>query len=91
MISTLFFTFMNNISKYFDRYLKKKYLSGDSNPEEERKKAREGISNTNNTDDSVDDEVIQQANSTSDILEILRKLEAKVAEIYNFYNETRYM
>ena len=85
---------MNNISKYFDRYLKKKYLSGDSNPEEERKKAREGISNTNNTDDSVDDEVIQQANSTSDISEILvnlRKLEAKVAEIYNFYNETRYM
>ena len=85
---------MNNISKHFDRYLKKKYLSGDSNPEEERKKAREGISNTNNTDDSVDDEVIQQANSTSDISEILvnlRKLEAKVAEIYNFYNETRYM
>ena len=85
---------MNNISKYFDRYLKKKYLSGDSNPEEERKKAREGISNTNNTDDSVDDEVIQQANSTSDISEMLvnlRKLEAKVAEIYNFYNETRYM
>ena len=85
---------MNNISKYFDRYLKKKYLSGDSNPEEERKKAREGISNTNNTDDSVDDEVIQQANSTSDISEMLvnlRELEAKVAEIYNFYSETRYM
>ena len=45
-------------------------------------------------DDSVDDEVFQQTNSTSDISEILvilRKLEAKVAEIYIFCNERKSM
>ena len=29
---------MNNISKYFDKSSKKRGLSGESNPEEERKK-----------------------------------------------------
>ena len=80
---------MNNISKYFDKYSNKRDLSGESNPQEERKKVREGSSKTNNADDTIDDEVFQQTNSTSDISEILvglRKLEAKVAEIYNFCN-----
>ena len=42
----------------------------------------------------MDDEVFQQTNSASDISKIsvsLRKLEAKVAEIYIFYNETKPM
>ena len=85
---------MNNISKYFDKSSKKKDLSGESNPEEERKKVWERSSKTNNADDTIDEEVFQQTNSTSDISEILvslRKLEAKVAEIYNFCNETKSM
>ena len=35
---------MNNISKYFDKSSKKRDLSGQSVPEEERKKVREGSS-----------------------------------------------
>ena len=58
------------------------------------KKVREGSSKSNNANDTIDDEVFQQTNSTSDISEILvslRKLEVKVAEIYNFCNETKSM
>ena len=85
---------MNNISKYFDKSPKKPDLSGESNPEEERKKVREGSSKTKNADDTIDDEVFQLTNSTSDISEILvslRKLGAKVAEVYNLCNETKSM
>ena len=35
---------MNNILKYFGQSSKKRDLSGESNPEEERKKVREGSS-----------------------------------------------
>ena len=83
---------MNNISKYFDKSSKRRDLSGESNPEAERKKVREGSSKSNNADDTIDDEVFQQTNSTSDIWEILvslRKLEAKVVEICNFCYETK--
>lgn len=40
-------------------------------------------SQANTKDDSVDNEVFQQASSTSEILVSLRKLEAKMVEIYN--------
>ena len=46
---------MNNISKYLDKSSKKRDLSGESNPEDERKKVREGT--TNSADDTTDDEV----------------------------------
>ena len=83
---------MNNISKHFHKSSKRRDLSGESNPEAERKKVREGSSKSSNADDTIDDEVFQQTNSTSDIWEILvslRKLQAKVVEIYNFCNETK--
>ena len=83
---------MNNVSKYFDKSSKRRDLSGESNPESERKKVREGSSKSNNANDTIDDEVFQQTNSTSDIWEILvslRKLEAKVVEICNFCYETK--
>ena len=89
---------MNNISKYFDKSSKKIDLSRESNPEEERNKVREGSSKSNDkwydVNDTIDDEVCQQSNSTSDISEILvssGKIEAKVAEIYNFCKEAKSM
>ena len=45
---------MNNISKYFDKSSKKRDLGGESNPEEERKKARERSSKIHNADDTID-------------------------------------
>ena len=49
---------------------------------EERKKVGEGSVKSSNANDTNNDEVFQQTNSTSDISEIvnLRKLEVKVAE-----------
>ena len=64
---------MNNFSKYFDKSSKKRDLSGELNPEEERKKVREESSKTKNADDTIDNEVFQLTNSTSDISEILAK------------------
>ena len=64
---------MNNFSKYFDKSSKKRDLSGELNTEEERKKVREESSKTKNTDDTIDNEVFQLTNSTSDISEILAK------------------
>ena len=49
---------MNNISKYFNKSSKKRDFSGESNPEEERKKVREGSSKSNNPNDTIDDEVL---------------------------------
>ena len=81
----IIFTFIQQNYEYYFKVFrqtsKKRDLSGESNPEEERKKVREGSSETNKADDTIDDEVFQQTNSTSDISEILvsfSKLEAKV-------------
>ena len=49
---------MNNIS-YFDQFSEKGDLSGESNPEEERKKVWDGISKFNNANDTTDDKVFQ--------------------------------
>ena len=49
---------------------------------------------SSNANDTIDDEVFQQTNSTKDISEklaSLRKLEAKIAEIYHFCNKTKSM
>ena len=58
------------MSKYFDKSSKKRDLSGESNPEEEAEKVRGGSSKTSNADDTIDDEVFQQTNSTSDLRNI---------------------
>ena len=65
---------MNKVSEYFDKSANKRNLRGESNPEEERKKVTEGSSKTNNADDSIDDDVFQPTNSTSDISEVLVSL-----------------
>ena len=49
---------MNNIS-YFDQFSETGDLSGESNPEEERKKVWDGISKFNNANDTTDDKVFQ--------------------------------
>ena len=82
--SHLYNEIMNNILKYFDKSWKKRDRSGESNSRRGKEKVREGSSKSNNLNDTIDDEVFQQTNSTSDISEILvslRKLEAKVAEL----------
>ena len=84
MISSLFYLYTTKLRKIFQSIL--------INPEEEWKKVREGSSKTNNAADTIDNDVFQQTNSTSDIPKILvslRKLEARVAEIYNFCNKTK--
>ena len=65
---------MNKVSEYFDKSANKRNLRGESNPEEERKKVTEGSSKTNNAVDSIDDDVFQPTNSTSDISEVLVSL-----------------
>ena len=65
---------MNKVSEYFDKSANKRNLRGESNPKEERKKVTEGSSKTNNADDSIDDDVFQPTNSTSDISEVLVSL-----------------
>ena len=82
-----------NINKYFNEISKKRDFSGESNLEEDRKKAREGSSTTSNND-ATEDEVFQQVSTTNDIsevLEYLKTLEVKISEIYNLSNDTRSM
>ena len=84
---------MSNISKYFNEISKKRDLSVESNPEKDRKKAREGNYATSNKD-AAEDEVLQQVSTTNDIpevLEYLKTLEVKLSEIYNLSNDTRSM
>ena len=79
----------SNSNKYFNKISKKRDLSGESNPEEDRKKAREGICTTNNKD-VAEDEVFQQVSTTNDILEVLeylKTLKVKMSEIYNLSND----
>ena len=81
-----------NISKYFDKNAKKRVLSSESNPEEDKKKLKEGNSTSTDNNDSVDEEVFQQLNSTTDIAEILaslKDLQTKVSDIYNISHETK--
>ena len=90
--SHLYNEIMNNILKYFDKSWKKRDRSGESNSRRGKEKVREGSSKSNNANDTIDNEVFQQTNSTSDISEILvslRKLEARVAELT--CNETKSM
>ena len=84
---------MSNINKYFNKISKKRDLRGESNPEEDRKEAREG-SSTTSKNDAAENEVFQQVSTTDDIsevLEYLKTLEVKISEIYNLSNDTRSM
>ena len=84
---------MSNINKYFSENPKKRDLSGESNREKDRKKAREGSSTTSSSD-AAEDEVFQQVSTTnniSEVLEYLKTLEVKISETYNFSNDTKSM
>ena len=84
---------MSNINKYFNKISKKRDLRGESNPEEDRKEAREG-SSTISKNDAAENEVFQQVSTTDDISEVLEYLktrEVKISEIYNLSNDTRSM
>ena len=72
---------MTNINKYFNKIFKKRDLSGESNPEEDRRKAREGSSITSNND-ALEDEVFQQVSTTNYISEVWKYL--KVLENWKY-------
>ena len=69
----------------------KRELSGESNPEEDCKKVREGTSVASACNDSIEEEVFQQETGTNiaEILVMLKNLEAKVSEIYNISSDTK--
>ena len=77
---------MSNINKYFNEISKKRDLSGESNPEKDRKKAREGNCATSNKD-AAEDEVLQQVSTTNDIPEVLEYLKT----LETLSNDTRSM
>ena len=84
---------MSNISKQFNKISKKRELSGKSNPEDDRKKAREG-SFTTSDKDGTEHKVFRHVSTTNDISEVLKylkTLEVKISEIYNLSNDTRSM
>ena len=79
------------INKYFNKISKKRDLSCESNPEENRRKAREG-SSTTSINDAAKDEVFQQVSTTNDISEVLehlKTLEVQISERYSLNNDTR--
>ena len=79
----------SNINKYFNKISKKRDLSGESNPEEERRKARVGRWTTSNN--AAQDGLFQQINTTNKVLEYPKTVEVKISEIYNLSNDMRSM
>ena len=72
-----------NIAKYFEKNFKKRDVSGDSNPDEERKKIRGGsfASTTDNCD--VFEEVLESPECKEILFNCLINLQEKVTEIVN--------
>ena len=84
---------LSNINKYFNKISKKRDLIGDSNLEEDRKKARERSFATSNND-AAEGEGFQQVSITNDISEVLenlKTLEVKISEIYYLSNDMRFI
>ena len=80
-----------NIAKYFDKNSKKRDLSGDSNPEEERKKIRDGSSASNTDNCDVLEEGLESSECKEILFNCLRNLQEKVIEIFNLAQETKNM
>ena len=78
-----------NIVKYFDKNSKKRDLSGDSNPEKDRKKIRDGSSGS--TRDSCDalEEGIESPLCKVILFSYLRNLQKKVTETFTLAQDTR--
>ena len=70
------------IDKYFNKISKKRDLSGESNPEEKRKKSN---------NDAAEDDLFQQVNTLNEVLEYPKTVEVKLSEIYNLSNDMRSM
>ena len=85
---------MNKTLRFFNKSSRKDISLEIKIKKKKKKKARKGSSKANTTDNLVDVKAFQLANSIIDISEILvslRTLDAKVAEIFNFCDETRSM
>ena len=80
-----------NIAKYFDENSKKRDLSGDSNPEEERKKIRDGSSASNTDNSDVFEEGLESPECKEILFNCLRNLQEKVTEIFNLAQDTKNM
>lgn len=78
-----------NIAKYFDKNSKKKDLSGDSNPEEKRKKIRDGSSASTTENCDVSKEEPQSSECKEIPFNYLRNLQEKATEIFNLEQDTR--
>ena len=72
-----------NTAKYFDKNSKKRDLSGDSNPEEERKKIRDGSSASTTDNCDVFKEGLGSPECKGILFNCLRNLQEKVTEIFN--------
>ena len=80
-----------NIAKYFDKNSKKRDLSGDSNPEKERKKIRDGSSASTIDNCDVFEEGLESPECKEIFFNCLRNLQEKVTEIFNLAQDTRNM
>ena len=78
-----------NTAKYFDNNSKKRDLSGDSNPEEERKKIRDGSSASTTEDCDVFKEGLESPECKKILFNCLKNLQGKVTEIFNLAQDTR--
>ena len=78
-----------NIAKYFDKNSKKRDLSGDSNPEEERKKVRDTSSASTTDNCCVFEEGLESPERREIFFNCLRNLQEKVTEIFNLEQDSR--
>ena len=78
-----------NIAKYFDKNSKKRDLGGDSNPEEERKKIRDGSSASTTDNCGVFEEGLESPECKEILFNCLRNLQEKVTEILNLVQDMR--
>ena len=81
----------NEYRKYFDKSSKKRHLSGDSNPEEERKKTKNGSSTSSTDNCDVFEEGLESSKCKEILFNCLKNLQEKVTEIYNLEHCTRNM
>ena len=72
-----------NIAKYFDKNSKKRDLSGDSNPEEERKKIRDSSSASTTDNCHIFKEGLESPECKEILFNRLRNLQEKVTEVFN--------
>ena len=80
-----------NIEKYFDKNSKKRNLSGNSNPEEQRKKIRDGSSASTTDNCNVFEEGMESSECKEIFFNCLRNLQEKVIEIFNLPQDARNM